>query len=318
MKTATRSVEQMREWGWKELSFVVVAAASLLPVVGPPVALFAGLVFSFTLGNPFKKVTKHLTHWLLQASVVGLGFGMNIHEAMAVGKTGFLLTASSITLTLGFGLQIGYLLRTNKKTSLLISSGTAICGGSAIAAMTPVVDADEDETSIALSTVFVLNAVALFVFPVVGHLLNMSQEQFGTWAAIAIHDTSSVVGAAQKYGDQALHIATTIKLERALWIIPLSLVTALFYKKGGKKIAIPYFIFLYVVAMMVNTYFPAISAISSSVVFLSKRGLTLTLFLIGAGLSQGTLKNIGLKPFLQGIILWVLISCVSLLVIMNL
>jgi uncharacterized integral membrane protein (TIGR00698 family) len=318
MKTATRSVEQIREWGWKEIAFVVVAAAALLPVVEPPVALFAGLVFSFTLGNPFRKVTKHLTHWLLQASVVGLGFGMNIHEAMAVGKTGFVLTASSITLTLGLGLLLGYLLRTNKKTSLLISSGTAICGGSAIAAMTPVVDADEDETSIALSTVFVLNAVALFVFPVVGHLLNMSQEQFGTWAAIAIHDTSSVVGAAQKYGDQALHIATTIKLERALWIIPLSLLAAIFYKKGGKKIAIPYFIFLYVVAMLVNTYFPTISVISSSVVFLSKRGLTLTLFLIGAGLSQSTLKNIGLKPFLQGIILWIVISCVSLAVIVNL
>ncbi len=318
MKTATKSVEQIKEWSWKEISFIVVAVATLFPVVEPPVALFIGLVFSFTLGNPFKKATKHLTHWLLQASVVGLGFGMNIHEAMAVGKTGFMLTASSITLTLSLGLLIGYLLRTNKKTSLLISSGTAICGGSAIAAMTPVIDADEDETSIALSTVFVLNAVALFVFPVVGHLLNMSQEQFGTWAAIAIHDTSSVVGAAQKYGDKALHIATTIKLERALWIIPLSLVAALFYKKGGKKVAIPYFIFLYVVAMLINSYFPAISTISSSVVFLSKRGLTLTLFLIGAGLSRSTLKNIGLRPFLQGIILWILISCVSLLVIMNL
>ncbi|MBP1618399.1 MAG: putative sulfate exporter family transporter [Bacteroidetes bacterium] len=318
MKTAARTSEQSKTWSWKEISFIAVAVATLLPVVEPPVALFVGLVFSFTLGNPFKKVTKNLTHWLLQASVVGLGFGMNIHEAMAVGKTGFVLTASSITLTLSLGLLIGYLLRTNKKTSLLISSGTAICGGSAIAAMTPVVNADEDETSIALSTVFVLNAVALFVFPVVGHLLNMSQEQFGTWAAIAIHDTSSVVGAAQKYGDQALHIATTIKLERALWIIPLSLVAALFYKKGGKKVAIPYFIFLYVVAMLVNTYFPAISTISSSVVFLSKRGLTLTLFLIGAGLSQSTLKNIGLRPFLQGIILWILISCVSLLVVINL
>jgi uncharacterized integral membrane protein (TIGR00698 family) len=299
----------------KEIVFVTLALLTLLPVVEPPVALFAGLVVSFTIGNPFHKVTKHLTHWLLQASVVGLGFGMNIHEALEVGKTGLILTASSITLTLVSGLILGRFFRTNGKTSLLISSGTAICGGSAIAAMTPVVDASEDETSVALTTVFVLNAVALFVFPVVGHLLNLSQEQFGTWAAIAIHDTSSVVGAAQKYGDQALHIATTIKLERALWIIPLSVVTAFFYKKGGRKIAIPYFIFLYVGAMLIHSYVPMASSVSSILVFLSKRGLTLTLFLIGAGLSRSVLKNVGMKPFLQGIILWILISCVSLLVI---
>lgn len=310
-------MEEKNNWIIKAV-FIVVAVATLFPFVEPPVALFLGLLISFTLGNPYKKPTKIMTKWLLQASVVGLGFGMNFQEAMVVGKTGIVLTASSIILTLTFGLLIGYFLHVQKKTSLLISSGTAICGGSAIAAMTSVIQADEDETSIALSTVFVLNAVALFVFPVVGHLLNMSQDQFGTWAAIAIHDTSSVVGAAQKYGDRALHIATTIKLERALWIIPLSLVTALFYKKGKRKIAIPYFIFLYVVAMLVNTYLPFVQPISAPIVFIAKRGLTLTLFLIGAGLSRATLRNIGFKPFLQGILLWILISCVSLVVIENL
>lgn len=313
MKTSVEVVEHAPLW--KEAVFIIVALGALLPVVEPPVALFAGLAISFTIGNPFRKLTKYLTHWLLQASVVGLGFGMNIHEALEVGKTGFVLTASSITLTLASGLLFGYFLKTGKKTSILISSGTAICGGSAITAMTPVVDANEDETSIALSTVFVLNAIVLFVFPVVGHLMNLSQEQFGTWAAIAIHDTSSVVGAAQKYGDQALHIATTIKLERALWIIPLSLVTAFFFKKSGKKIAIPYFIFLYVVAMLVSSYVPAVHQVSHFIVFLSKRGLTLTLFLIGAGLSRTTLKNIGFRPFVQGIALWVLISSVSLFVV---
>lgn len=295
--------------------FMVLALLTLFPFVEPPIALFAGLLVSFTLGNPYQKSTKVLTRWLLQVSVVGLGFGMNFHEALAVGKSGILLTASSIVLTLVFGLLIGYFLRINRKTSLLISSGTAICGGSAIAAMTSVIQADEDETSIALSTVFVLNAIALFVFPVVGNWLHMSQQEFGTWAAIAIHDTSSVVGAAQKYGDQALHIATTIKLERALWIIPLSLVTALFYRGGKRKVAIPYFIFLYVLAMLINTYVPAVAEIASPIVFLSKRGLTLTLFLIGAGLSREMLKNIGFKPFMQGIVLWILISCVSLAVI---
>lgn len=313
MKTITET--QKHAFTWREIAFIAVAVATLLPVVEPPIALFAGLVISFTIGNPFRKITKKATHWLLQASVVGLGFGMNVHEALSVGKTGFFLTATSITFTLGFGLLIGWILHTNKKTSLLISSGTAICGGSAIAAMTQVVEADEDETSIALSTIFVLNALALFIFPVVGHLLNMSQEEFGTWAAIAIHDTSSVVGAAQKYGDQALHIATTIKLERALWIIPLSIITAFFYKKGGRKVAIPYFIFLYIIAMIINSYISGIGLFSSSIVLLSKRGLTLTLFLIGAGLSKSTIQTIGWKPFLQGIILWILISCVSLLAI---
>lgn len=297
--------------------FIIIAVLCLFPFVDPPIALFAGFFLSFTIGNPFKKKTSKITKFLLQASVVGLGFGMNFNEALEVGKSGLLFTASSIILTLAFGLLLGKIFKTEKKTSLLISSGTAICGGSAIAAMTPIVDSNEEETSISLSIIFVLNSIALFIFPVIGHLLAMTQEQFGLWAAIAIHDTSSVVGASQKYGDIALHIATTVKLERALWIIPLSLVTALFYKKNGSKISIPYFIFLYIVAMMINTYIPITQAISPSIVWLSKRGLTLTLFLIGAGLTKEALKKIGVKPLLQGLILWIFISVLSLSVILS-
>lgn len=297
--------------------FIVLAILCLFPFVEPPVALLAGFILSFTIGHPLLHLNQKATKILLQASVVGLGFGMNIYEAAEAGKDGLLFTASSIILTLAVGLFLGKIFHISKNTSLLVSSGTAICGGSAIAAMTPVIDADENETSVSLGIIFVLNSLALFIFPAVGHLLNMSQEQFGLWSAIAIHDTSSVVGAAQKYGDVALHLATTVKLERALWIIPLSLVTAIIYKKNGSKISIPYFIFLYIVAMVINTFVPAVQTISPAIVMISKRGLTLTLFLIGAGLTPKALKSIGIKPFLQGIILWICISVASLLVILN-
>lgn len=300
---------------WKKGVFILLVILCLFPFVEPPVALLAGFILSFTIGHPYIHHNGKATKFLLQASVVGLGFGMNIYDAVAVGKEGLLFTMSSIILTLLFGLILGKLFHINKKTSVLVSSGTAICGGSAIAAMVPIIDANEEETSVSLGVIFVLNSVALFLFPVIGHLLSMSQEQFGLWSAIAIHDTSSVVGAAHKYGEEALKIATTVKLERALWIIPLSFVTALLYRKG--KASIPYFIFLYVVAMLINTFVPAIQTVSPAIVMIAKRGLTLTLFLIGAGLSKEALKNIGVKPLLQGIILWVFISIMSLLVILN-
>lgn len=300
---------------WKKGVFILLVILCLFPFVEPPVALLAGFILSFTIGHPYIHHNGKATKFLLQASVVGLGFGMNIYDAVAVGKEGLLFTMSSIVLTLLFGLILGKLFHINKKTSVLVSSGTAICGGSAIAAMVPIIDANEEETSVSLGVIFVLNSVALFLFPVIGHLLSMSQEQFGLWSAIAIHDTSSVVGAAHKYGEEALKIATTVKLERALWIIPLSFVTALLYRKG--KVSIPYFIFLYVVAMLINTFVPAIQTVSPAIVMIAKRGLTLTLFLIGAGLSKEALKNIGVKPLLQGIILWVFISIMSLLVILN-
>lgn len=299
----------------RKIVFVLLVILCLFPFVEPPVALLAGFILSFTIGHPYLHLNNKATKILLQASVVGLGFGMNLFEAMEAGKEGLIFTVSSIVLTLGFGLLLGKLFHISKKTSVLVSSGTAICGGSAIAAMVPIIDANEEETSVSLGVIFVLNSVALFVFPVVGHLLSMTQEQFGLWSAIAIHDTSSVVGAAHKYGEEALKIATTIKLERALWIIPLSFVTALLYRKG--KVSIPYFIFLYVIAMVINTFIPAIQTVSPAIVMIAKRGLTLTLFLIGAGLSKEALKNIGIKPLLQGVILWVFISVMSLLVILN-
>lgn len=300
---------------WKKGVFILLVILCLFPFVEPPVALLAGFIMSFLMGHPYIHHNGKATKILLQASVVGLGFGMNIYDAVAVGKEGLLFTMSSIVLTLAFGLLLGRLFHINKKTSVLVSSGTAICGGSAIAAMVPIIDANEEETSVSLGVIFVLNSVALFLFPVIGHLLSMSQEQFGLWSAIAIHDTSSVVGAAHKYGEEALRIATTVKLERALWIIPLSFVTALLYRKG--KVSIPYFIFLYVVAMVINTFVPAIQTVSPVIVMIAKRGLTLTLFLIGAGLSKEALKKIGVKPLLQGIILWCFISIMSLLVILN-
>ncbi len=295
--------------------FIILVILCLFPFVEPPVALLAGFILSFTIGHPYLHLNNKATKILLQASVVGLGFGMNIYDAMAVGKEGLIFTVSSIVLTLTFGLLLGKLFHINKKTSVLVSSGTAICGGSAIAAMVPIIDANEEETSVSLGVIFVLNSVALFLFPVIGHLLSMTQEQFGLWSAIAIHDTSSVVGAAHKYGEEALKIATTVKLERALWIIPLSFVTALLYRKG--KVSIPYFIFLYVVAMIINTFIPAVQTVSPAIVMIAKRGLTLTLFLIGAGLSKEALKKIGVKPLLQGVILWAFISILSLLVILN-
>lgn len=308
--------DQSVRWDlFRKCLFIVIAVLCLFPFVEPPVALLAGFILSFTIGHPFLKLNRKATKFLLQASVVGLGFGMNIYEAAEAGKDGLLFTASSIILTLALGLLLGKLFHISKNTSVLVSSGTAICGGSAIAAMTPIIDADENETSVSLGIIFVLNSLALFIFPIVGHLLSLTQEQFGLWAAIAIHDTSSVVGAAQKYGDVALHLATTIKLERALWIIPLSLVTAIIYKKNGSKISIPYFIFFYIIAMVINTFIPAVQTISPTIVYISKRGLTLTLFLIGAGLTREALKSIGIKPLLQGVILWVCISISSLLVI---
>jgi len=300
----------------KKSVFIVAALLCLCPFIQAPVALLTGFILSFTIGHPFPNFNKKAVKYLLQASVVGLGFGLNIYEAAEVGKEGVVFTVISIITTIFVGLFLGKILSTPKKTSILISTGTAICGGSAIAAMTPVIEANENETSVSLGIIFVLNSLALFIFPVIGELLNMTQEQFGFWSAIAIHDTSSVVGAAQKYGDEALKIATTVKLERALWIIPVSLITAFYYKKNGKKIAIPYFIFLYVLAMVINTFVPHIETISPIIVYIAKRGLTLTLFLIGAGLSKEALKSIGIKPLIQGILLWIFISVLSLIAIL--
>lgn len=295
----------------------VPSLKSLMSFMTPPVALFLGLIFALLCGQPCQKFNKKASKKLLQYAVVGLGFGMNLYQSIASGKEGMMFTIISVAGTMLIGMLIGYkLLKVNKTTSYLISSGTAICGGSAIAAVGPVIKAKDSEMSVALGTVFVLNAVALFVFPLLGHWLGLTQQQFGMWAAIAIHDTSSVVGAGAAYGEEALQVATTIKLTRALWIIPLALVTSLIFKSGEKKVSIPWFILCFVVAMLVNTYLLAdYPEIGKAISAIARKLLTLTMFFIGASLSKSTLRSVGVKPLIQGVILWLLISVVSLLYI---
>lgn len=301
---------------WQKALFFILLASCLTPWVSPPLALFVGLILGLFVGNPLPLLTQKTTKWLLQLSVIGLGFGMNAHNALAIGRDGFMIASMTILLTLGLGLLIGKWMGIDTKTSYLIAAGTAICGGSAIAAVSPVIKAEERQISVSLATVFVLNAIALFIFPTMGHWLDMSQTDFGWWSAIAIHDTSSVVGAAKQYGQEALEIATTVKLSRALWIIPISLITAVIFKGSSKKIQIPYFIGLFVLAMLANTYVPTVSLVGPYMVEAAKAGLTATLFLIGSGLSLDKIKQTGIKPMLQGIVLWVFISLLTLGMIM--
>lgn len=285
--------------------------------VKPAVALFMGIALALTIGAPYAKANKKVSKYLLQAAVVGLGFGMNLHSALAAGKEGMLFTIVSVVGVMVLGVVLGKLLRVNPKNAYLISSGTAICGGSAIAAVAPIIDADDNDTSLALATIFILNAIALFVFPPIGEALGLSQQQFGTWAAIAIHDTSSVVGAGAAYGPEALQVATTIKLTRALWIFPLALVSILVFRSKGKKVAIPWFILFFILAMIANTYINIPSEVTGAIVVASKKALSLTLFLIGCGLSLGAIKKVGAKPLILGVLLWVIISVVTLLVIQH-
>jgi uncharacterized integral membrane protein (TIGR00698 family) len=293
--------------------FVLLIVASFF--FTPAIALFVGILFSLIIGNPYPKLAKKASKYMLQISVVGLGFGMNLHESLQAGKEGMIYTIISVIGVMILGVFIGKMLNINRKNSYLISSGTAICGGSAIAAVAPVIDADENDTSLALITIFVLNAIALFIFPMIGEALELTQQQFGTWAAIAIHDTSSVVGAGAAYGDEALKVATTIKLTRALWIIPLAFISAFVFRTKGKRATIPWFIILFVVAMLINTYLPLPQLLTENVTYLAKKLLTITLFLIGAGLSVSALKKVGVKPLLLGVVLWVVISVTTLLVV---
>ena len=288
-----------------------------LPVVTAPVALLAGLIFAFTCKNPYPKFNKKCSKYLLQVAVVCLGFGMNLQESLRSGADGMLFTVVSVVSVMSLGVILGYAMRLNRKTSYLISSGTAICGGSAIAAVGPVLRADENEMAVSLGVIFILNAVALFIFPPLGHLFDMSQAQFGTWAAIAIHDTSSVVGAGEVYGEEALQMATLIKLTRALWIIPLAFATMFVFRDGSGKVSIPWFIFLFVLAMIVNTYCGIPQAISDTIVYISKKALVVTLFFIGAGLSLGMVKKVGVRPLLLAVLLWILIGVSSFFVVMN-
>jgi uncharacterized integral membrane protein (TIGR00698 family) len=298
----------------KKLFFVglIVAASGL---ISPPLALLGGLIYGLSVAHPFHVESKQLAKFLLQASVIGLGFGMNLHEVIQAGRSGFLYTACSITAAMLLGLGLGYLIHVSKKASFLISAGTAICGGSAIAAVGPIAGASEEEMAVSLGAVFILNSVALFLFPVIGFALHMSQMQFGLWSALAIHDTSSVVGATARYGPAALAVGTTVKLARALWIVPLSLVTAVALRSKS-RIQWPWFILFFCLAALLNTLLPAFGAAFAGISHLGRIGLIVTLFLIGTGLNKQTLLNVGVRPLLQGLTLWIVVGASTLALIL--
>jgi uncharacterized integral membrane protein (TIGR00698 family) len=302
----------------REVIFMFFVVLCLSPLISPPIALLMGLIIAQFIGHPYLNLNHKATHILLQVSVVGLGFGMNVNSALKAGKEGFIFTIVSIIGTLVIGVFLGKILKIEKKIAFLIATGTAICGGSAIAAISPVIKADEKQISVALGTIFILNSVALVLFPFIGHYLNLSETQFGLWCAIAIHDTSSVVGAAGKYGSHALEVATTVKLARALWIIPIAFLSTFIFKNKGTKIKIPYFIGLFILAMMANTYVPIVQDFSHYITGFAKATLTLTLFLIGCGLSRKVLVSVGYKPLIQGIAIWIIISVSTLWAICSL
>jgi len=294
-----------------KVAFFILLILSASGFISPPIALCAGIIFGLSLPHPYAADSKALSKFLLQASIVALGFVMNLHEVLKAGRSGFLYTAIGITFAMLAGLAIGKLLAVRGTTSYLISTGTAICGGSAIAAVGPVLNASEEEMAVSLGTVFILNSIALFIFPIIGKSFGLSQSQFGLWAALAIHDTSSVVGAASRYGTEALVVATTVKLARALWIVPLAFFTAAI-KHGKSKVTIPWFILFFFVAAVINTYGPQDAVLSEKFFTLGKLGLTATLFLIGTSLSRNSIKEVGWRPLAQGILLWLCVGLLSL------
>jgi uncharacterized integral membrane protein (TIGR00698 family) len=296
--------------GAKRLFLVslVIAASGL---ISPAVALAGGIAFGLLLPHPFAAESRDLSRLLLQASVVALGFGMNLHQVVHAGASGFVYTAISITFAILFGTLLGTSLRVSRKASFLITCGTAICGGSAIAAIAPISRASDEDMAVSLGTVFTLNAVALLIFPLIGFALHLTQSQFGLWAALAIHDTSSVVGAAARYGPQALTIGTTVKLARALWIVPVALATAAI-SKSRTRIQWPWFILYFCLAALASTYIHAGAALFAAFAKLGRSGLTVTLFLIGTGISKATLRKVGVRPMMQGVALWIIIATLSL------
>src|SRR5579863_4567927 len=323
---STAAADQQTSMRWREefgagngaglalrLAFPLVACASLLPFVSPGIALMAGIALALTIGNPYPLTTARVITPLLQISVIGLGAGMNLDEVGRAGVHGFFYTVIGITLTMSIGLTLGWVLRTARDTSLLVTVGTAICGGSAIAAVAPAIRAKHHDVSVALATVFFLNAVALFIFPPLGRHFGLGQRQFGVWSALAIHDTSSVVGAAMQYGARALEIATTIKLTRALWIVPVTMVIGMLWnresdEKGTGKGKRPWFILGFLAAAAIVTWLPALKP-SGHIVFAgAQRSLVVTLFLIGSGLSRQALQVVGRRPLIQGFILWVIMG----------
>ncbi len=301
----------------KKILFLSLAVGSLF--LSPAISLFAGIVFALTLGSEFDRYTSKASSYLLKLAVIGLGFGMNLIDSLQSSSEGIFLTIFSVVLVMCGGVLLSKYLGVSRKLGYLISSGTAICGGSAIAAIAPIIKSDSNQTSMSLAVVFTLNAVAMLAFPPIGELLQLTQQQFGMWSAIAIHDTSAVVGAAQAYGEEALKIATTVKLSRALWIIPLSIVSTFIFKSKEEKskISIPWFILLFIIAMTINTYFPINDVVSNVIRVASHKMLSLTLFFIGSTLSIATIRNAGFKPIVLGLMLWVVISVASLLVIVT-
>ncbi|MHB8502128.1 MAG: YeiH family protein [Candidatus Acidiferrales bacterium] len=306
-----------------KIIFFIALVLSFTGILSPPVALTVGIIFGLSFTHPYAAAARTSARILLQVCVVALGFGMNLHEVLKAGRSGFVYTAMGISFAILMGLALGRILRVRGNSSFLITAGTAICGGSAIAAIGPILHADDEEMAVSLGTVFILNSVALLLFPPIGGLLHLSQSQFGLWAALAIHDTSSVVGAAAKYGQEALIVGTTVKLARALWIAPLALAVAAIKHNKSKipgeskvrsasKIQLPWFILFFCLAAILNTYVPAITYFSHSIFAFGRLGLTATLFLIGTGISRATLKEVGWRPLLQGIILWFAVGVTSL------
>lgn len=299
----------------KHLLFIAGFAVCAFPFVSAPFALLAGIIIVAFTGHPFEQHSARVTKILLQVSVAGLGFGVPVAAALQAGGRGWWLAAGSVVVTLIAGWISGNLFHLPKRTAALVSVGTAICGGSAIAATAPVIKAKEEEIAVALITVFILNAVALFVFPWIGHLLSLTQEQFGFWAAIAIHDTSSVAGAAQKYGMVALQIATTVKLIRALWIIPLTAGVGWIKNRNLRGLRMPWFMLVFAVAVLLNALLPLPDFFTKDIVVLSHRLLVVTLFWVGASLTPKLLRSAGWRPLLMGSLIWIFIAAISLWVI---
>jgi len=299
------------------LLFFILLLAVIIFFISPGIALALGLITGIVFGNPFPKQSKVVTKYLLQLAIIGLGFGMNFTKVLDAGREGFVFTLMTIGAAIGLGYLLGRWLRVDRTISYFISVGTAICGGSAIAAVSQVIKAEDREISVSIGTVFILNAIALFIFPPIGEWFNMSQEQFGIWAAIAIHDTSSVVGAASQYGHESLMIATTVKLARALWIIPLALVTSIVFKKQSSAASFPWFILFFILASLFNTYYHIPEQAGRFLLSGSKLAFSVTLFLIGAGISLQTIKKVGARPLIQGVILWIVILCTSLIIVLK-
>lgn len=301
--------------------FLALGLGMLWPQISGAVALFVGMAFALTVGNPYSTQTKKLTPLFLQISIVGLGMGMNLEVVARAGAHGFIYTCFGIAITLALGLFLGHTLKSDRDTSLLVSVGTAICGGSAIAAVAPVIQASSQSVSIALATVFCLNAIALFIFPWAGHSFGLSETQFGLWSALAVHDTSSVVGTAMQYGASALEIATTVKLARALWIVPVAIAIGHFWTRNSttskaQKTKRPWFILGFLIAAALVTWIPLLKEPGEAISNAAKRTLVLTLFLIGSGLTRSTLKSIGPRPFILGLSLWILVSAGTLAAIL--